>query len=180
MSKYASLLFAPEKYYEVGPFRFPVYEDLVPGEAKRVEEYSKKQSKATFKSLKLAQRIAKDKEITTKEAVALMSEIGQTEDSDLIYEYADAIEDLQNQGINATEQKIEFVTLFMRFRGETKLTDGEWTKLKDWERTDTESMPTKLLDKVFEMMMWERDGWPAHTDVEGNEEAPKKSSPQKQ
>lgn len=179
MSKYASLLFGPEKYYEIGPFRFPVYEDLVPGEAKYVEEYSKKQSKATFKSLKLAQRIAKDKDISTKEAVALMSEIGKSEDSDLVYEYADEIEDLQSQGVNATEQKIEFVTLFMRFRGEAMISNNEWTALKDWDRADTEGMPTKLMDQVFQMMMWERDGWPAHEDVEGNAEMAKKSSPQK-
>lgn len=179
MSKYASLLFGPEKYYEIGPFRFPVYEDLVPGEAKYLEEYSKKQSKATFKSLKLAQRIAKDKGITTKEAVAMMSDIGKTDDSELVYEYADEIEDLQTQGMNATDQKIEFVTLFMRFRGEARLNNDEWTSLKDWERADTEEMPTKLMDKVFEMMMWERDGWPAHEDVEGNAVKKEKSSPQK-
>lgn len=179
MSKYASLLFGPSKYYEIGPFRFPVYEDLVPGEAKHLEEYSKKQSRTMFKSLKLAQRIAKDKDITMKEAVAMLSDIGKSDDTELVYEYAEEIEDLQSQGMNATDQKIEFVTLFMRFRGEAKLNEDEWTKLKDWDRTDTEEMPTKLMDQVFEMMMWERDGWPAHEDVEGNAVKKEKSSPQK-
>ena len=61
MSKYASLLFSPETYHEIGPFRFPVYKDLVPGEAKAMEELSRKQSRATFKSIQLAKKIGKDK-----------------------------------------------------------------------------------------------------------------------
>lgn len=179
MSKYASLLFGPTKYYEIGPFRFPVYEDLVPGEARHLEEFAKKQSKATFKSLKLAQRISKDKKITTKEAVELMSDLGNEENNELIYEYAEAIEELQAEGVNATEQKIEFVSLFMRYRGEAQLKGEDWQPLKDWSRNDTEEMPTKLMDKVFQMLLWERDGWPDHQDVEGNAEAVKKSSPPK-
>ena len=182
MSKYASLLFGPEKYYEVGPFRFPIYEDLVPGEARHIEEYAKKQSKATFKSIKLAQRIAKDKGITTKEAIELMSKIGETEGEtpDIVYDYAEEIEELQNQGVSPTDQKISFVTLFMQYRGEAKLNgSSEWSKLKDWESQDTEEMPTKMLDEVFKLMLWERDGWPAHEDIEGNAVVEKKSQPQK-
>ena len=37
MSKYASLLFSPTEYHEIAPFRFPIYRDLVPGEAKGIE-----------------------------------------------------------------------------------------------------------------------------------------------
>jgi len=182
MSKYASLLFGPEKYYEIGPFRFPIYEDLVPGEARHIEEYQKTQSKVTFKSLKLAQRIAKDRGITTKEAVELMGSIGNAEGEtpDLVYEYAEEIEDLQNQGLNATDQKINFVTLFMQYRGEAQLNgDGNWIALRDWTTKDTEEMPTKMMDQVFQMLMWERDGWPAHEDVEGNAPQTKRATTQK-
>ena len=182
MSKYASLLFGADKYYEVGPFRFPIYEDLVPGESRHIEEYAKKQSKATFKSLKLAQRIAKDKDITTKAAIDLMTKIGASgeEAPEIIYEYAEEIEDMQNQGVNATDQKISFVTLFMQYRAEAKLDDSEdWTPLKDWTTTDTEKMPTKLMDNIFQLMLWERDGWPKHEDVPGNAKETTETPPRK-
>ena len=53
MSKY-SILFEAERFHEIGPFRFPVYEDLTPGEAKRIEAMNKLQSKSTYKSMRLA------------------------------------------------------------------------------------------------------------------------------
>jgi hypothetical protein len=118
MANYASLLFAPEEYHQIGPFRFPIYHDLVPGEAKGIETIGRKQSKSTFRSIKLAQRIAKDKEITTKEAVDLLS---TSENSDLLYDYATELEDLQRESVGAVEQQIALVTLFMRYRAEAKL-----------------------------------------------------------
>jgi hypothetical protein len=118
MANYASLLFAPEEYHQIGPFRFPIYHDLVPGEAKGIETIGRKQSKSTFRSIKLAQRIAKDKEITTKEAVDLLS---ASENSDLLYDYATELEDLQRESIGAVEQQVALVTLFMRYRAEAKL-----------------------------------------------------------
>ena len=77
MSKYASILFSPEKFHEIGPFRFPIYNDLTPGESKGIEAISRKQSKQTFKSIRLAQQIAKDKKILSEmeaEILRLLSE----------------------------------------------------------------------------------------------------------
>ncbi len=130
MSKYASLLFAPEKYHEIGPFRFPIYNDLVPGESRGIETISRKQSRSTFASIKLAQRIAKDKGISTKEAVELLS--NTTEDNqDLLYDYAGELEELQGSSIGAVEQQVAFVTLFMQYRAEVRL-----PKSKDWQRVE--------------------------------------------
>jgi hypothetical protein len=160
MSKYASLLFAPDKYYEVGPFRFPIYHDLVPGEAKGIEALSRKQSRSTFASIKLAKRIADDKNITTKEAIELLSNTS-SEDQEILYDYATELEDLQRHGVGAVEQQVAFVTLFMRHRGEVRLPKSkDWQRLEDWEESDTEAMPTKLMEDVFRLISWERDGWP--------------------
>lgn len=160
MSKYATLLFAPEKYHEIGPFRFPVYNDLVPGEAKGIEAISRKQSRSTFASIKLAQRIAKDKGISTKDAIDLLG--NTTEDNqDLLFDYAAELEDLQKDSVGAVEQQIAFVTLFMQYRAEVKLPRArDWQRTEDWTEADTEAMPSKLLDEVFRMISWERDGWP--------------------
>jgi len=174
MSKYASLLFSPEEYHEIGPFRFPVYKDLVPGEAKAIEAITRKQSKATFRSIKLAQRIAKDKGITTKEAVELLS--NTTDDNqDLIYDYAGDLEEMQRDAVGAVEQQVAFVTLFMRYRGEAKLPKTkDWQKLSDWTEEDTEAIPTRLMEDIFQLIIWERDGWPTS---EGNEAEPEFSPP---
>lgn len=171
MSKYASLLFSPEKYHAIGPFRFPVYNDLVPGESKGIEEVSRKQSKSTFRSIKLAQRIAKDKGITTKEAVELLSSASDETNQDLLYDYASDLEELQKDTVGAVEQQIAFVTLFMRYRGEAKLPQAKtWEKLSDWDEDDTESMPHKVMEEIFTLLIWERDGWP-EPDL-GNESSP--------
>lgn len=169
MSKYASLLFSPEKYHEISPFRFPIYEDLVPGEAKGIEKLTRDQSKNTFKSIKVAQRIAKAKGISTKEAVELLSKIGSEEDSqDFLYEYASELEDLQSDSLGNVETKVAYVTLFMQYRAEAQINGKrKWERLEDWGVEDTEAMPTKILDDIFQLLLWERDGWPKA----GNDEA---------
>ncbi len=172
MSKYASLLFAPDKYHEIGPFRFPIYNDLVPGESKGIEEITRKQSKSTFRSIKLAQRIAKDRGVSTKEALEILSQAGDEENQDILYDYASELEELQRENVGATEQQIAFVTLFMRYRGEAKLPRAkDWSKLEDWSEGDTEAMPTKLMHDVFRLITWERDGWP-EPKAEGNDPEP--------
>lgn len=150
----------------IGPFRFPIYHDLVPGEAKGIEAVGRKQSKSTFRSIKLAQRISKDKGISTKEAIELLSDISE-ENQDLIYDYASELEEMQRDSAGAVEQQVALVTLFMRYRGEAKLPKSkDWQKLDDWTEEDTEAIPTRLMEEIFKLLTWERDGWP--TD-EGNE-----------
>ena len=177
MSKYSSLLFAPEKYHEIGPFRFPVFNDLVPGEAKRIEEISRLQSAATFKSIKLAQKIAKDKNIKTKEAIDLLSNVTEADNEDLMMNYAEELEELNNSGVGAVAQQIEYVTLFMQYRGEVKMPgDTEYIKTPDWTMEDTEAMPQKYMAEISEMIGWEREGWP---EPAGKEECPMPSTPPK-
>jgi len=166
MSKYSSILFVPDKFHHIGPFRFPVFEDLTPGEAKGIEMLTRKQSKQTFKSIRLAQQIAKDKKITTKEAIDMMSNLGDNDSEDLAIQYSKELEQLQSEGVSAVEQQIDFVTLVMQYRGEAQI-KGKWQSLKDWSEDDTDSMPSKLLEQVFEFVIWERDGWP----TEGKPEA---------
>ena len=176
MSKYASLLFSPDTYHEIGPFRFPVYHDLVPGEAKGIETISRKQSRSTFASIKLAQRIAKDKGISTKEAIELL---GKTDEAnqDLLYDYAAELEELQRNTVGAVETQIAFVTLFMQFRGEVKLPKAkDWQRVEDWSEADTEAMPSKVLEDIFRLISWERDGWP-EPEAEGKPDEEQEFSP---
>lgn len=174
MSKYASLLFSPEEYYEIGPFRFPIYHDLVPGEARGIEVLARKQSKHTFSSIKLAQKIAKDRRITTQEAIELLGN-NDEQNQDIFYEYASELEELQQLSVGAVEQKIEYATLFMKFRGEVKLPKArEYTKVSDWTDQDTESIPNKLLDKINQFISWEQSGWPVQ---EGNDQAGTEETP---
>ncbi len=161
MSKYASLLFAPEKYHEIAPFRFPVYHDLVPGEAKGIEEMTREQSKSTFKSIKIAQRIAKAKGISTKEAVELLSNIGDGENEEAVFEFAEELEELNSDVAGNVDTRIAFVTLFMQYRAEAQINGKKkWERLSDWTTEDTESMPSSIMNEIFQLILWERDGWP--------------------
>lgn len=168
MSKYASLLFAPTDYHEIAPFRFPIYHDLVPGEAKGIEEMTREQSKSTFKSIKIAQRIAKAKGITTKEAVELLSNISQGDNEEAVFEFAEELEELNRDQVGNVETQVSFVTLFMQYRAEAQINGKKkWEKLSDWTVEDTESMPSSVMNEIFQLILWERDGWPE----EGKDEA---------
>lgn len=161
MSKYASLLFSPEEFYEIPPFRFPIFRDLVPGEAKGIEELTRAQSKSTFKSIKIAQRIAKAKGISTKEAVEFLSNISDGEHEEDIFEFAEELEELNNDQVGNIQTQVSFVTLFMRYRAEAQINGKKkWEKLSDWTVEDTEAMPSAVMGEIFQLILWERDGWP--------------------
>ena len=117
MSQYTGLLFSADEYWPIGPFRFPIYKDLVPGEAKGIEALAREQSKGTYASLKLAQRIAQDKKIPVKEAVELMSNANEQENQELLFAYAEELEALTNAGVNQTAQYAAFATLVIKYRG---------------------------------------------------------------
>jgi len=160
-SKYAGLLFPVKEYHEIPPFRFPIYHDLVPGEAKEIEKLTREQSRSTYESIKLAKRVAKDKKIPVKEALDLLSSIKGDEDSEILYDYIDDLNALQKAGMSVTEQQVVFVTVFIRYRGEAQLGNKKtWEPLPDWTEVDTESIPSKVMGEIFQLILWERDGWP--------------------
>lgn len=174
MSKYASILFGAEKYHHIGPFRLPVYNDLVPGESKRIEEISRKFTAASYKSLQLAKRIARDRGITMKEAVEVLSRANDPENEELVMNYVNELEEIENAQMSPTAQRIAFITVLLRFRGEIKLPDSdEWSQIKDWTDEDTEHMPPAILGELFDFLTWERDGWPE----EGKSQQPPESAP---
>jgi len=159
MSKYSKLYFGEKSYYTIQPFRFPIYKDLVAGEAEGVEEVSRKQATNTYGLLKIAKSLAAKKDITVREALDILSNTDNAQTDEELYEYVDELSALQAQASNVAEQKIEMVTLFMRYRAEVK-EKTKWTALSDWEIEDTRAMPAQLLDKIFTFIGWERNGWP--------------------
>ena len=160
MSKYSSLFFKEKEYYEIPPFRFPIYEDLVAGEAEGVESIARKQAQNTYSLIKIAKSVAKKKKIAVKDALDLLSSADP--DNDLVYEYAEEMAEVQRDSITVAEQQIEMVTLFIRYRGELQDLEGKlgWMLTSDWTREDTLSMPNKLLNDIFDFINWERNGWP--------------------
>lgn len=161
MSKYATILFGADKYHEIGPFRLPVYNDLVPGESRRIEEISRKFTAASYKSLQLAKRIARDRNITMKEAVELLSRANDPENEDIVMNYVSELEEIESSQMSPTAQRIAFITVLLRFRAEIKLPESDdWTPVKDWSDEDTEHIPPALLEELFQFLTWERDGWP--------------------
>jgi hypothetical protein len=157
MSKYSKLFFQQKEYHDIGPFRFPIYEDLVAGEAEGVENIARKQAQNTYTLLKIAKAVSKKKKISVKAALEILSDAES--DNEVLYDYAEELADIQKDSATVAEQQIEMTTLFLRFRGEVKDEEG-WTTVPDWSREDTLSIPSKLLSQVFEFINWERNGWP--------------------
>jgi len=160
MSKYSDLFFKEKEYYEVAPFRFPIYEDLVAGEAEGVENIARNQAQNTYTLLKIAKQVAKKKKISVKEALDILSDTDS--DNEVVYDYAEELAEVQRSGNSVAEQQIEMVTLFIRYRGEIQDPEGKlgWITVPDWKREDTLNMPTKLMSDIFEFVNWERNGWP--------------------
>ena len=166
MSKYSSAFFGKKEYYDISPFRFPIYKDLVAGEAEGIEEVGRRQAKNTYALLKIARDVSKKRDIPVQEALDALSDVN--ENQDLLYDYVDELAEIQTKGQSFSEQKIETVTLFIRYRGEIK-EKSKWVELSEWESDDTRCMPSRLLDEVYEFVEWERNGWPSEDDEEPSE-----------
>jgi hypothetical protein len=164
MSRYSKLFFKEKEYHEILPFRFPIYKDLVAGEAEGVEDIARKQAQNTYSLLKIAKAVSKKRKISVKDALELLSNTDS--DNEVLYEHAEELAEAQKDSSTVAEQQIEMVTLFLRYRGEVQ--EGEeWVETRDWTREDTLLVPSKLLNDIFEFINWERNGWPSEAD-EGN------------
>ena len=118
MSKYSKIFFGQKEYYDIAPFRFPIYKDLVAGEIEGIEDVARKQAKNTYALLKIAKDIAVRKDIPVQEALDALSDVN--ENQEVLYDYVDQLADIQTNGQSASEQKILTVTLFMKYRAELK------------------------------------------------------------
>ena len=88
MSKYSKHFFQEKEYHDIGPFRFPIYEDLVAGEAEGVENIARKQAQNTYTLLKIAKAVSKKKKISVKAALEILSDAES--DNEVLYDYDDA------------------------------------------------------------------------------------------
>ena len=166
MSKYSKIFFGQKKYYDIKPFRFPVYNDLVAGEIEGIEDTARKQANNTYTMLKIAKSVATKQDIPVQDALDALSDMENNQE--LLFDYVDELAEIQSQGQSVSEMKIETVTLFMRYRAELK-EKGKWVQLSDWEMDDTREMPRKLLDEIFEFVDWERNGWPKDDEQDGED-----------
>jgi hypothetical protein len=165
MSRYAKLFFKEKEYHDILPFRFPIYKDLVAGEAEGVEDIARKQAQNTYSLLKIAKAVSKKRKIGVKDALELLS--NTESDNEVLYEHAEELAEIQKDSSTVAEQQIEMVTLFLRFRGEIKETN-EWVETRDWTREDTLLIPSRLLNDIFTFINWERNGWPTGEEEAGN------------
>ena len=167
MSKYSKVFFGQKKYYDIAPFRLPIYKDLVAGEIEGIEEVGRQQAANTYKLLKIARDLSQKRDIPVQEALDILG--SADENQDVLFDYVDELAEIQTSGQSASEQKIQTVTLLMQYRAEYK-EKSKWVKTSDWEESDTREMPSKLLQEIYLFVEWERNGWPedAEEEPQGN------------
>ena len=95
MSKYSKIFFGQKEYYDIAPFRFPIYKDLVAGEIEGIEDVARKQAKNTYALLKIAKDIAERKDIPVQQALDALSDVN--ENQDILYDYVDQLAEIQTQ-----------------------------------------------------------------------------------
>ena len=166
MSKYSKVFFGKKEYYDIAPFRFPIYKDLVAGEIEGIEAVARKQAKNTYALLKIARDVAEKQDIPVQDALDALSDVNSNQE--LLYDYVQELSEIQSGGQSISEQKIETVTLFMKYRAEYK-ERGKWVTLSDWDIEDTREMPSRLLEESYAFVEWERNGWPEDSTEEASE-----------
>jgi hypothetical protein len=170
---YASVLFPPVRHAEVGPFRFPIYEALLPGESEAFHALNMKQTQGSYKSIKLAQKIAKDLKITTKAALDKLSAGQDPANEDLLYNYVDELSEMQSHQISDAEKERGYVYVFIQQRGEFLLPGKpEPIPGSKWTQEDMKRTPSTLISEIYKLVVCERDGWPTpEGEEEGNDSA---------
>ena len=123
----------------------------------------RKQASNTYALLKIAKDVAQKQDIPVQDALDALSDVDSNQE--LLFEYVDELALIQTQGQSVSEMKIETVTLFMRYRAELK-ERNKWVQVPDWEMDDTQEMPRRLLDDIYDFVDWERNGWPEDDDSE--------------
>ena len=101
MSRYSKLFFKEKEYHEILPFRFPIYKDLVAGEAEGVEDIARKQAQNTYSLLKIAKAVAKKRKISVKDALELLSDTDS--DNEVLYEHAEELAEVQKDSSTVAE-----------------------------------------------------------------------------
>lgn len=167
MSNY-SILFEADEYREVGPFRFPIYHDFTPGESRAYEKLQKSFASGTYTSMQLASRIAEENNIEPEAALQILGSISANENQKYLFKYAEDVQKLTDGMLSQDEQNALAVTFFMQMRGEVRDPEsGEWVRTDQWSEEDTDQVPGKLIREIHQLLLWERNGWPAV----GNEES---------
>ena len=168
-----SILFQPTEFHCIGPFRFPIYKALLPGEMKYLESISRDDANVKFASVRLAKKIAADKGIDIDAAFELLTSLQDAGNKSLVFEYLEDIENLNTGSRGETLIKSDLVTIVMKFRGQVKFPEDEtYTPMKDWSDADTDNLPPHIMDEIFQLAIWERDGWPEPGKTQPEEKSP--------
>jgi hypothetical protein len=172
MAKYTGVLFTAEQYHEIGPFRFPIFKDLTPGEIKAISAIEKASAQVQLGSMELARKIAKENSITNKQALEVLSNASAPENEELIYSYLPELTKLNEAAEDDIDTLVKYGTVLMQYRGEVKLPgEDAYTKTTDWTTEDTEGVHRGVLEAMRQFILWERDGWPNSEGTVGNEPA---------
>jgi hypothetical protein len=173
MSKYSDffLLSSPD-FVEIGEkLRLRKYGSWLAEEVWLREEQNKKRAQFTLKTIQLARRIAKEKDIPEEEAFQLLQ--GNTpERAEVLSEFSEETSRLMSLVPSGREQFEALVTMFFRNRGE--VFDGKkWIATDEWANADTNKLPQEFLQQVENFMTQEDAALQGDTNEEEEEEAPK-------
>lgn len=176
-SKYSQLLFKADEYVNIGPFRFPIFNDLTPGEARKIEELRKRNTEMLKATLQLAKKIAEEKGISTGKAYELLGNItaASGEDKELVYGYIDEMQRINDAQPSDLDDLAEYCTVVIQMRGELQDTSKpglQYIPLSDWTREDTDGVPRATLREIQDYMIREMNGG-----VAPNPQAPEIGAP---
>jgi hypothetical protein len=173
MTEYTDLLFTTDEYHNIGPFRFPIFHDLTPGELKAISAIDKASATTQLASMELARKISRQEGISAKEALDVLAQASEPKNEELVYKYLPELAALSEQATDDIEILCQYGTVLMQLRGEVKLPGSdEYIKTPDWTAAQTDKIHRGMLTAMRAFVLWERDGWPTSGEQGGKDTPP--------
>jgi hypothetical protein len=174
MSQYSEFFLVGNAKYETvaDRLRLRSYGSWLTEELWLRENQNKKRAEFSLRTIRLARRIAKERNITEDEAFDLLQ--GDANDrQEQLGEYAEEAAGLFLLLPTAQDQFEELVTKFFQNRGEVRK-GTEWSPTVDWSRDDTGKLTAPMLRLVEAFMTSEELAAGGEDDGDrGDAEAPK-------
>jgi hypothetical protein len=155
---------------EIGPFRFPVYNDLTVQEAEAFDRSEVKSAETRWSMVSLARRIAVEQGITDEQAIALLMQPQDDSQIDMLLGYAAHVQLLMESAVTPQQLQKQLVTVMIRCRGEVRGRDGGWQRADGWTEDDTGRLSRAFLTELWEFLSTERNGGVAPAAAEAQED----------
>lgn len=151
----------------IGIFPFKTYGSLIKRELKWFEDQASKRINAVLPLYKLAKKISEDEAISENDALAIVNDLGNPENSRYSFKYVEFLGEIQKQNYSESDFKADIVTMFIQSRIASSQLFSIYQDLFDyygiefdsevgWVEFYTECLPETVIDEINDFVLAEK------------------------